>query len=60
MLLGLRSAICPAPGLPAARDWYAQVVGRGPYFDQPFHVAFEVGGFELGLGPDATPGTDGP
>jgi predicted enzyme related to lactoylglutathione lyase len=60
VLLGLRTAIYPAPDLAAARDWYAQVVGHGPYFDQPFYVGFEVGGFELGLVPDAAPGTDGP
>ena len=25
----------------------------GPYFDQPFYVGFNVGGYELGLLPDA-------
>jgi predicted enzyme related to lactoylglutathione lyase len=60
VLLGLRTAIYPAPDLTAARDWYTQVVGHGPYFDQPFYVGFEVGGFELGLVPDGAPGTDGP
>jgi predicted enzyme related to lactoylglutathione lyase len=34
--------------------------GRTPYFDEPFYVGFNVGGFELGLVPDATPGTGGP
>ena len=24
-----------------------------PYFDEPFYVGFNVGGFELGLNPDA-------
>ena len=33
---------------------------RSPYFDQPFYIGFAVGGFELGLLPDATPGTAGP
>ena len=60
MILGLRTAIYPAPDLAAARDWYAQVLGCAPYFDQPFYVGFEVGGFELGLLPNATPGTTGP
>ena len=30
-----------------------------PYFDEPFYVGFNVGGFELGLVPDATPGAGG-
>lgn len=60
MILGLRTAIYPAPDLAAARDWYAEVLGMAPYFDQPFYVGFSVGGFELGLVPDATPGTNGP
>jgi predicted enzyme related to lactoylglutathione lyase len=29
------------------------VLGQEPYFDQPFYVGFEVGGYELGLLPDA-------
>jgi len=60
MLLGLRTAIYPVADLDAAKAWYTQVVGHAPYFDQPFYVGFEVGGFELGLVPDGTPGTDGP
>jgi len=35
----------------AARDWYADILGAGPYFDQPYYVGFSVGGFELGLHP---------
>jgi len=59
MFLGLRTVIYPAPDLAAARDWYRQVLGAAPYFDEPFYVGFSVGGFELGLVPDATPGVDG-
>jgi len=60
MILGLRTAIYPAPEMTAARDWYAELLGIAAYFDQPFYVGFAVGGFELGLVPDATPGTNGP
>ena len=60
MLLGLRTAIYPALDLAAAKAWYAQVLETQPYFDQPFYVGFSVGGFELGLVPDGTPGTSGP
>ncbi len=60
MLLGLRTVIYPAPDLGAAKRWYSAVLGAAPYFDEPFYVGFTVGGFELGLVPDATPGTSGP
>jgi predicted enzyme related to lactoylglutathione lyase len=60
VFLGLRTAIYPAPDLARAKAWYAQVLDQAPYFDEPFYVGFEVGGFELGLLPDATPATTGP
>lgn len=60
MLIGLRTALYPVTDLDAAKAWYSSVIGRPPYFDQPFYVGFEVGGFELGLVPDGTPGTAGP
>ena len=59
MILGLRSVIYPAPDLARAKAWYEQVLGCAPYFDQPFYVGFNVGGFELGLLPDAMPGITG-
>lgn len=59
MILGLRTAIYPVADLAAAKQWYAQVLGHAPYFDEPFYVGFAVGGFELGLIPDGTPGTAG-
>jgi predicted enzyme related to lactoylglutathione lyase len=59
MLLGLRTVIYPAPELARARDWYAKAIGVAPYFDEPFYVGFNVGGFELGLVPDAEPGIAG-
>ena len=60
MILGLRTAIYPAPDLGAAKDWYTKVLGEAPYFDQSFYVGFSVGGFELGLLPTAQPSTAGP
>jgi predicted enzyme related to lactoylglutathione lyase len=59
MLLGLRTVIYPAPDLAAAKSWYSKFLGQEPYFDQPFYVGFSVGGFELGLLPNAAPGTAG-
>ena len=59
MIRGLRTAIYPTPDLSAGKAWYQAVLGRDPYFDQPFYVGFSVGGFELGLVPDGQPGTAG-
>jgi predicted enzyme related to lactoylglutathione lyase len=59
MILGLRTVIYPAPDLARGKAWYAEVLGKAPYFDQPFYVGFEVGGFELGLIPDGEPGKSG-
>ena len=53
MILGLRTAAYPAPDLVKAKTWYTQAFGVAPYFDEPFYVGFNIGGFELGLVPDA-------
>jgi catechol 2,3-dioxygenase-like lactoylglutathione lyase family enzyme len=60
MLQGLRTAIYSAPDLARAKAWYRELLGVEAFFDQPFHVGFAVGGFELGLLPDGVPGSDGP
>lgn len=52
MFQGLRTVIYHVEDLPGAKAWYVDVLGIKPYFDQPFYVGFNVGGFELGLDPD--------
>lgn len=59
MLLGLRTAIYRTPDLAEGKRWYTKVLGVAPYYDQPFYVGFNIGGFELGLLPDATATTAG-
>ena len=59
MIRGLRTVIYPAPDLEQAKAWYTKVLGIEPYFAEPYYVGFEVGGFELGLDPQATPSTGG-
>jgi catechol 2,3-dioxygenase-like lactoylglutathione lyase family enzyme len=54
-LLGLRTVIQPVADLDGAKAWFTDLLGFGPYFDEPFYVGFEVGGYELGLLPDADP-----
>jgi predicted enzyme related to lactoylglutathione lyase len=51
MLLGLRTVIYQVPDIAKAKAWYANAFGISPYFDEPFYVGFEVGGYELGLHP---------
>ncbi len=58
MFLGLRTVIYRTPDLDASTAWFTAVLGRPPYFDEPFYVGWEVGGYELGLLPTA--GLTGP
>ena len=51
MFQGLRTAIYHVDNSQAARDWYSALLGFAPYFDEPFYVGFNVGGYELGLQP---------
>ncbi len=59
MIKGLRTAIYPVGDLEQGKAWYSAVLGVAPYFDQPYYAGYAVGGFELGLVPDGTPGSDG-
>jgi predicted enzyme related to lactoylglutathione lyase len=58
-LLGLRTLIYPSNDLATDKKWWADVLGIEPYFDQPFYVGFNVGGYELGLDPNGDM-ADGP
>jgi lactoylglutathione lyase len=51
MLKGLRTVVYHVPDLDAAKAWFTDAIGIEPYFDQPFYVGFNVGGYELGLLP---------
>lgn len=55
MLQGLRSQIYQVANLAAAKAWHAELLGKSPYFDEPFYVGFDVGGYELGLQPGGDP-----
>ena len=57
--LGLRTVIYHVPEIAAAKQWYTIATGIEPYFDEPFYVGFNIGGFELGLDPDMAHGTNG-
>ena len=52
MFNGLKTLIYNVENLDEAKAWYSSVLGIEPYFDEPYYVGFNVGGFELGLDPD--------
>lgn len=57
-MLGLRTTIYKVGDLNAAKKWYANAFKTEPYFDEPFYVGFNIGGYELGLQPEENPTTE--
>jgi len=51
-ILGLRTTIYKVNDIEKARDWYAKAFETKAYFDEPFYVGFNIGGYELGLQPE--------
>jgi predicted enzyme related to lactoylglutathione lyase len=60
MVKGLGTVIYHVPDLSLARTWYAAAFQQTPYFDQPFYVGFNIGGYELGLDPGHSLNAPGP
>ncbi|MBW8639784.1 hypothetical protein K1W69_21500 [Hoeflea sp. WL0058] len=51
--LGLRTCIYKVDDIAAAKKWFTEAFETHPYFDEPFYVGFNIGGYELGLLPDS-------
>ncbi|WP_035086333.1 MULTISPECIES: VOC family protein [Aquimarina] len=51
-MLGLRTTIYKVTDLEKAKEWYAKAFDTKQYFDEPFYVGFNIGGYELGLLPE--------
>jgi lactoylglutathione lyase len=51
-LQGLRTVGYKVSDLDKAKEWYSNMLGIKPYFDEPFYVGFNVAGYELGLQPE--------
>ncbi len=49
--LGLRTCIYTVDDMSEAKRWYREVFGAEPYFDEPFYMGWNIGGYELGLTP---------
>ncbi len=60
MFQGLRTVIYGVDDLEKAKAWYTAALGIAPYFDQQYYVGFTIGGYELGLDPNASSGASGP
>ena len=52
MFKKLRTVIYHVDDLQKAKEWYAELTGVTPYFDEVFYVGFDINGSELGLDPD--------
>lgn len=48
-ILGLRTCIYKVENLQEAKAWYTKAFDTSPYFDEPYYIGFNIGGFELGL-----------
>ena len=55
-ILGLRTTIYKVGNLNDGKEWYIKAFGVKPYFDEPFYVGFNIGGYELGLQPEEQTG----
>ena len=51
-ILGLRTTIYKVADIGVAKEWYSKAFLTIPYFDEPFYVGFNIGGYELGLQPE--------
>ena len=57
-ILGLRTTLYKVGDLAKAKEWYTKAFGTEPYFDEPFYVDFNIGGYEIGLLPEDNPTTE--
>lgn len=52
---GLRTIVYMVTDMTKAVDWYSKAFETKPYYDTPYYAGFNIGGYELGVHPDATP-----
>jgi len=58
-MLGLRTVVYMVDDLEKAKEWYMKAFNAEPYYDTPYYVGFNIGGYELGLHPkENAKGTD--
>ena len=54
-ILGLRTIAYFVSDINKAKRWYTDAFLTEPYFDEPYYVGFNIGGYELGLQPEENP-----
>lgn len=54
-ILGLRTTIYKVNDIEKAKNWYEKAFETKAYFNEPFYVGFNIGGYELGLQPEEGP-----
>jgi predicted enzyme related to lactoylglutathione lyase len=59
MFKKLRTVVYHVTDLQKAKEWYTNITGIQPYFDEVFYVGFDINGCELGLDPDMSNITTG-
>ncbi len=59
-ILGLRTIAYFVSDINKAKQWYKDAFLTEPYFDEPYYVGFNIGGYELGLQPEEKPTTKKP
>jgi predicted enzyme related to lactoylglutathione lyase len=52
MASGLKTIIYPVKDIAAAKLRFSALLGAEPYIDQPYYVAFNAGGQDVGLDPN--------
>jgi predicted enzyme related to lactoylglutathione lyase len=61
MASGLKTIIYPVKDIAAATARFSALLGAEPYIDQPYYVAFNAAGQDVGLDPNGhTKGMTGP
>ena len=58
-ILGLRTTVYKVADLTGAKKWYTKAFQTEPYFDEPYYVGYNIGGFELALQPEDQPAHKG-
>jgi lactoylglutathione lyase len=57
-VLGLRTVVYKVNDLTQAKEWYSKAFSIKAYFDEPYYVGFNIGGYELGLLAEENPPTE--
>jgi len=54
-ILGLRTVTYKVSDMAAANEWFSKAFSTAPYFNEPFYIGYNIGGYELGLQPEEDP-----